>query len=385
MSNELWAMGDEKRIGGDLSPIPHHPSRTILIMAGGTGGHVYPALAVADYLRERGVPLFWLGTRQGLEARVVPRHNFRLMTINIGGLRRKGLGGWLLAPVRLTLAILQSILVIARCRPGAVLGMGGFVSGPGGIAAWLLRVPLFIHEQNAMAGLTNRMLAPLARVAMEGLPGAFRSRRGVRTTGNPVRAEITRLPAPSQRLAGRVPGAIRLLILGGSQGARALNETLPRALRRLGGGADLEVWHQTGPDHLVATQRLYEGIQLRSLNLQPFIDDMAAAYAWADLVLCRAGALTVAELCVVGLASILVPYPFAADDHQTANARILSDAGCAILLPEPGLNDATLAGLLADLSGSRPRLLEMAEKCRGLGRPDAAREVGDVCLEALHA
>ena len=199
------------------------PLKPVLIMAGGTGGHVYPALAVADYLRERGVPLFWLGTRNSLEARVVPRHNFRLMTINIGGLRGKGLGGWLLAPVRLSLAILQSILVIARCRPGAVLGMGGFVSGPGGIAAWLLRVPLFIHEQNAMAGFTNRMLAPLARLAMEGFPGAFPSRRRARTTGNPVRAEITRLPGPAQRLAGRGAGTVRLLLLGGSQGARALN------------------------------------------------------------------------------------------------------------------------------------------------------------------
>ena len=361
------------------------PLKPVLIMAGGTGGHVYPALAVADYLRERGVPLFWLGTRHGLEARVVPHHNFRLMTINIGGLRGKGLGGWLLAPVRLSLAILQSLLVIARCRPGAVLGLGGFVSGPGGIAAWLLRVPLFIHEQNAMAGFTNRMLAPLARLAMEGFPGAFQSRRRVRTTGNPVRAEITRLPGPAQRLAGRSAGTVRLLLLGGSQGARALNETFPRALRRLPQGTNLEVWHQTGADDLAATRRLYEGIGLHSLKVEPFIDDMAAAYAWADLVLCRAGALTIAELCVVGLASILVPFPFATDDHQTANARVMSDAGCAILLPESRLADEALAGLLVELCGSRRRLLEMAEKCRGLGRPDAAREVGDVCLEALRA
>ncbi|MBI2993996.1 MAG: undecaprenyldiphospho-muramoylpentapeptide beta-N-acetylglucosaminyltransferase [Gammaproteobacteria bacterium] len=363
--------------------VSHQPVKPVLIMAGGTGGHVYPALAVAEYLRDRGVPLFWLGTRQGLEARVVPGNNFQLLTINIGGLRRKGLGGWLLAPLRLSLAILQSLRIMIFCRPGAVLGMGGFVSGPGGVAAWLLRVPLFIHEQNARAGLTNRLLAPLARVVMEGLPGSFGRRRKVRTTGNPVRGQITLLPAPAQRLAGRDPGAVRLLVLGGSQGARALNETIPAALRRLGYAGDIEVWHQTGPDHYRTTQVLYAELALRSLKLEPFIDDMAAAYAWADFVLCRAGALTLAELCVVGLASILVPYPFAADDHQTANARHLSDAGCAILLPESRLTEATLADLLSELCGDRQRLLEMAEKCRGLGRPDAARAVGDTCMEAL--
>lgn len=361
------------------------PLRPVLIMAGGTGGHVYPALAVAEYLRERGVPLFWLGTRHGLEARVVPGNNFPLLTITIGGLRRKGLGGWLLAPFRLSLALLQAIRIIVRCRPGAVLGMGGFVSGPGGVAAWLLRVPLFIHEQNARAGLTNRLLAPLARVVMEGFPGSFGSRPGVRTTGNPVRAQITALADPAQRLAGRHPGALRLLVLGGSQGARVLNESIPAALRRLGRAGDFEVWHQTGPDHLRATQALYAGIPLRSLKIDPFIEDMAGAYAWADFALCRAGALTIAELCVAGLASILVPYPFAVDDHQTANAERLCDAGGAILLPEPRLNEATLAVLLSELCGSRQQLLEMAAKCRGLGRPDAARVVGDVCMEALSA
>lgn len=358
------------------------PPKPVLIMAGGTGGHVYPALAVADYLRARGVPLYWLGTRHGLEAQVVRHNDFRLMTIHIGGLRGKGIGGWLLAPLRLSIAIMQAIVVIARCRPGVVLGMGGFVSGPGGIAAWLLRIPLLIHEQNAVAGLTNRLLAPLARTVMEGFPGAFRDRDRVQTTGNPVRAEIGRLPLPAQRLAGRDDKVMRLLILGGSQGARYLNHCVPSALRRLGGQPAIEVWHQTGAEHLEPTRGLYAGVAIRSLKLVPYIEDMTSAYAWADLVLCRAGASTIAELCVAGLASILVPYPHAVDDHQTANARHLGEAGCALVVPESRLEEATLAGLLRELSEGRRRLLDMAEKARHLGRPDATRLVGDLCLEA---
>lgn len=356
------------------------PRNTILIVAGGTGGHVYPALAVARYLHDRGVPLFWMGTLKGLEARVAPANGYTLLTINITGVRGKGLRSWLSAPLRLTVAVIQALRIIRHCRPGAVLGMGGFVSAPGGVAAWLLGVPLLIHEQNAVAGFSNRLLARLARVVMQGFPGTFSDRAGVRTTGNPVRAEITETAPPSERFVGREQHALRLLVLGGSQGSRALNLMVPRALRRLGQPA-IEVLHQAGPRHLEDTRDAYRGEGLTSARVEAFIEDMAAAYTWADLVVCRAGALTIAELCAVGIASILVPYPHAVDDHQTANARHLKDAGCALLLQESVLTEELLARHLGELLGDRSRLLDMASRCRGFGRPDATRLVGDMCME----
>lgn len=355
----------------------------VMIMAGGTGGHVYPALAVADCLRRRGVPLYWLGTRQGLEARIAPAHDFPLLTIEVRGLRGKGIGGWLLAPLRILAALFQALRHLLRCRPAAVLGMGGFASGPGGIAAWMLRIPLLIHEQNAAAGLTNRLLAPFATLLMEGFAGTFSGRR-VRTTGNPVREDIAGLEPPAQRLAGRGPVA-RLLVVGGSQGARALNEKVPGALALLGQDLQVEVLHQCGPRHLDDARRCYAAAGMSSARVVPYIEDMAAAYAWADLVLCRAGALTIAELCVAGIASVLVPYPFAADDHQTVNARHLSERGCAVLVPEPELDAQPLASLLNELFSDRQRLLAMAECCRAMARPQAASAVADACLEAARA
>jgi UDP-N-acetylglucosamine--N-acetylmuramyl-(pentapeptide) pyrophosphoryl-undecaprenol N-acetylglucosamine transferase len=348
-------------------------------MAGGTGGHVYPALAVADYLRARGVPLYWLGTRHGLESRVVPERKYALLTIDIRGLRGGGMAGWLLAPFRLCIALVQAMRHLHRCQPAIVLGMGGFVSGPGGLAAWLLRIPLVIHEQNAIAGLTNRLLAPLARVVLQGFPGSFRSAIGARTTGNPVRAEITALAPPAQRFSDRA-GPVRLLVLGGSQGARALNQRLPAALGNLRHLA-LQVLHQAGPRHLEETQSLYAEAGLAGVEVVPYIEDMAGAYAWADLVLCRAGALTIAELCVAGIAAILVPYPFAVDDHQTANARHLSGAGAAVLLAEKDLDAGVLAALISELASDRGRLLGMADRCRTLGHPEAVQAVGEACLE----
>lgn len=353
--------------------------RPILIMAGGTGGHVYPALAVADYLRHRGVPLYWLGTRHGLEARVVPERRYTLLTIEVRGLRGKGIKGWLLAPLRIAIALVQSLRHLLRCRPAAVLGMGGFVSGPGGIAAWLLRIPLVIHEQNAIAGLTNRLLAPLARIVLQGFPQAFHG-RAARTTGNPVRAEIANLPPPAERMAGRA-GPLRLLVLGGSQGAQALNQRLPEALARLDRGA-VQVRHQAGPQHLDAARRHYAAAGAEGAEVVPYIEDMAAAYGWADLVLCRAGALTIAELCAAGIGAILVPFPHAVDDHQTANARHLCSAGGAVLLPEAELDAAALAGLLGQFSADRRRLLELAERSRACGQPQATQSVGEACLEA---
>ena len=363
------------------------PPKPIFIMAGGTGGHVYPALAVADYLRGHGVPLYWLGTRQGLESRVLARANYPLLTVSIAGLRGKGVAGWLLAPLRICAAVAQAILFMFRYRPAAVLGMGGFVSGPGGLAAWMLRIPLLIHEQNAIAGLTNRVLAPLARVVMQGFPGTFPRARDAVTTGNPVRAAIAGLPAPGERFAQRKDNGIRLLVLGGSQGARALNRCMPEAAGLLQRDTNVQIWHQTGTAHFEETRGHYVklGIGEPAVRVMPYIEDMAAAYDWADLVLARAGALTLAELCAAGIAAILVPFPFAVDDHQTANARHLVDAGCAVMLPESELSAERIAGLVHDGFLDRARLLGMAERCRALGRPDASRIVGDICLEYARA
>jgi UDP-N-acetylglucosamine--N-acetylmuramyl-(pentapeptide) pyrophosphoryl-undecaprenol N-acetylglucosamine transferase len=354
--------------------------RPVLIMAGGTGGHVFPALAVAHELTTLGVPVSWLGTRRGLEARVVPEAGYPLSTIRVSGLRGKGLLRKLLAPLMLVLALWQTLIVFLRLRPAAVLGMGGFASGPGGVTAWLLRRPLLIHEQNAIPGKTNRLLAPLARRVMEGFPGSLPAARHAVHTGNPVRAEILAVPAPEQRFSERAD-ALRLLVVGGSLGAKALNEAVPQAIGRLPAGDRPQVHHQTGAAGFEAVQHSYRGVA-DSARVEAFIKDMAAAYAWADLVVCRAGALTVAELAAAGVAAVLVPFPHAVDDHQTANANYLVTAGAAVLVPQAELDAAALATLLARFAGRRDELLEMARAARALARPEAARQVAGLCLEA---
>lgn len=359
-------------------------ARSIMIMAGGTGGHVYPALAVADHLRGKGVNLFWLGTRAGMEYELVPKYGIELFTIRISGLRGKGLIRWIMSPLNIAIALAQALRILMRCRPGAVLGMGGFASGPGGVAAWLLRIPLFIHEQNAVAGLTNRLLFPLAKAVMQGFPDTFRGGK-VRTTGNPVRSDILNLPVPEQRLEERRGQTLRLLVLGGSLGAQILNETVPRALSLLPEEAKIEIRHQTGSAKIEDTRTIYAECRLKNNGVVPYIDDMAAAYTWADMVLCRAGALTVAELAAVGLASILVPLPIAVDDHQTANARFLSDEGAAVLLPQSELTPDRLMELLLELIQDRQRIYEMALAARRCGRPRATIDVADACMEVLHA
>jgi len=354
--------------------------RPVLIMAGGTGGHVFPALAVAAELSARGVAVSWLGTQRGLESRVVPAAGYPLETMRVSGIRGKGVLRMLLAPFMLMIALSQALIIQLRLRPLAVLGMGGFAAGPGGVTAWLLRRPLLIHEQNSVAGLTNRWLAPLARTVMEAFPGSLPARRHALHTGNPVRAEITRLPAPAERFAERT-GALRVLVIGGSLGARALNEVMPAAVRQLAAGQPLELHHQTGSAEQASVQAAYAALG-REVRVDAFIDDMAAAYAWADVVICRSGALTVAELAVVGVASVLVPFPHATDDHQTGNARFLADAGAAILMPQDTMNAEKLAGLLWDFSQQRNMLLEMACRARQLAMPDAARRVAEQCLRA---
>ena len=360
------------------------PNR-ILIMAGGTGGHVYPALAVAKYLRAQGADILWLGTETGLESRVVPENGFDLSTIRVAGLRGNGLLRLLQAPVKLSIALFHSIRLIRKFRPHAVLGMGGYVSGPGGVAAWLLRVPLYIHEQNAIAGLTNKLLSPLATFVMQGFPGTFSESARVRTTGNPVRAEIVECARAQGAGAVESSADIRLLVLGGSLGARALNQTIPAAIKIFGRDSGLQVWHQTGSSHLQTTNELYDELGVDGARVEAFIEDMAAAYDWADLVLCRAGALTLAELCVCGLASILVPFPYAVDDHQTANARYLSESGAAILLPESELAPEKLNSVLSGPCQAREQIRLMAEKTRQFAHADATQTVGDICLGGAHA
>ncbi len=354
--------------------------RPVLIMAGGTGGHVFPALAVADELSSRGVPVSWLGTRRGLEARVVPAAGYVLSSIRVSGLRGKGLLRLLIAPFMLVFAVVQSVIIFLRLRPMAVLGMGGFAAGPGGLVAWLLRCPLVIHEQNSVAGLTNRLLAPLARYVLEAFPGSLPAARHAVHTGNPVRAAIAALPEPARRL-GEHTGALHLLVIGGSLGAEVLNRVVPQAVARLPLEARPQIHHQTGRADADAVRARYRELG-SDVRVEAFVEDMATAYAWADLVVCRAGALTVAELCAAGVASILVPFPYATDDHQTGNAGYLADAGAAVLLPQPELTAERLAERLAAYSTDRPVLLEMASRARELARPDAARQVAGFCLQA---
>jgi UDP-N-acetylglucosamine--N-acetylmuramyl-(pentapeptide) pyrophosphoryl-undecaprenol N-acetylglucosamine transferase len=358
-------------------------ARPILIMAGGTGGHVYPALAVARALQARSQDVVWLGTERGFEARVVPAAGIDVEWVSIQGLRGKGPFALLLAPLRIGWALLQSLGVIIRTRPAAVLGMGGFASGPGGVAAWLTRRPLVIHEQNAVAGMTNRLLARLARVVLQAFPGSFNSSVSAETVGNPVREDIAAVPPPHERYADRV-GALRVLVLGGSQGALALNRTVPAALALLADDVRPVVRHQCGERTLDIARAAYDEHEVE-VELLPFIEDMAEAYAWADLVICRAGALTIAELCAVGVPALFVPYPAAVDDHQTANARPMADAGAAMIIPESELTPEHLAGLLREWLQSRADLQQRATRARALSSPDALRRITDVCLEQAGA
>ncbi|MBU1190701.1 MAG: undecaprenyldiphospho-muramoylpentapeptide beta-N-acetylglucosaminyltransferase [Gammaproteobacteria bacterium] len=347
-------------------------------MAGGTGGHVFPALAVADELRRAGQPVLWLGTQAGLEAKVVPAAGLPIAWISVRGLRGKGLMRLLTAPFMLAGALLQAGSILLRARPRAVLGMGGFVTGPGGFMAWLLRRPLLIHEQNSVAGLTNRLLAPLASRVMEAFPGSLPQRLQVLHTGNPVRGTITLVAPPQERFAAR-QGALRLLVLGGSLGAQALNEILPQALALLPAEQRPEVHHQAGVRHIDAARAAYHQSNVTA-RVDAFVEDMAEAYTWADLVVCRAGALTIAELTAVGVASVLVPFPYAVDDHQTSNARYLVDARAALLIPQADLNAQRLADVLKDFITHREKLLSMAIAARGLARIDAAQVVAQQCL-----
>ena len=351
----------------------------VLIMAGGTGGHVFPALACAREFQARGYTVHWLGTPRGIENELVPQAGLPLHRIEMSGLRGKGLLSLLKAPLLLAKALWQARRVLRELRPVCVLGMGGFVTGPGGWAARLAGVPLVIHEQNAVAGTANRSLVPFASRVCEAFPDTFAASAKRRTTGNPVREELF-LAAPREALAGRRP---RLLVLGGSLGAEPLNKLLPAALAQLPGELRPQVRHQAGKQHAEISAARYReaGVEAEVL---PFIRDMAEAYAWADLVICRAGALTVSELAAAGLPSLLIPLPHAIDDHQTRNAEYLAKAGAAVLLPQHATDAAALAAQLTEVLMHSDKLAAMGATARRLAKPDATRTVVDICLEVAH-
>jgi len=351
--------------------------KTLLVIAGGTGGHIFPGLAVAQVLRDRGWRVVWMGNRGGMEAELVPRHGYDMEYIRFSALRGKGLLRKLLLPVNLLRGFWQALRALRRVRPDVVLGMGGYVTFPGGMMAALLGRPLVLHEQNAVAGLANRILSGVADRVLSGFPGVLKKAEWV---GNPVRADIAALPAPAGRYASR-QGSLQLLVVGGSLGAAVLNQVLPQALARIDAARRPRVIHQAGARQIDALREGYAAAGVDA-DILPFIDDMAACYGRADLVICRAGALTVAELAAAGVASVLVPLPHAVDDHQSVNARFLADGGAAVLLPQAQLDADSLAKLLMDFD--REQLLGMAEKARALARPAATATVADVC-EALAA
>lgn len=351
----------------------------VLMMAGGTGGHIYPALAVARELQARGYRVEWVGTRRGLENRVVPAADIPLHYLLVRGVRGKSLINKLTGAIFLALASLQALWLVLRLRPACVVGMGGYVAGPAGVAAKLLRRPLLIHEQNAIAGTTNRLLAPLANAVVAGFRGAFTSGLEFEVLGNPVRSELlSRAATAVYGYTGERP--LRVLILGGSLGAQPLNEIVPQAVSRLSVGrsaGQLEVWHQTGEDHIQAVTHSYGALLEGDVKVAPFIEDMASAYEWADLVVCRAGALTIAELAVMGRPAILVPLPHAIDDHQTANAHALADLGGAILLRQEDMTADALMIALRSYMDYPGLLRTMADAASAAATPEATQRVAD--------
>jgi UDP-N-acetylglucosamine--N-acetylmuramyl-(pentapeptide) pyrophosphoryl-undecaprenol N-acetylglucosamine transferase len=356
---------------------PSHEKRTLLIMAGGTGGHIMPGLAVAEHLKAEGWKIAWLGNPDGMEAQLTAGRGYEMAWLRFTALRGKGLLRKLLLPFNLLRGFSQAGRQLKHIRPDVVLGMGGYISFPGGMMASLLGMPLVLHEQNSVAGLANRVLAGVADRILTGFPDVLKKGAWV---GNPVRPEIAALRVPAQRYAEH-DGPLRLLVVGGSLGAQALNETLPKALALMPEDGRPLVVHQAGEKHLPLLKSYYISAGV-SAECVAFVNDMAGAYDWADLVICRAGALTVAELAAAGVASLLVPFPHAVDDHQTSNARFLSSAGAAILLPQNQLTPERLAEIR---NLSRQQLVQMAEKARALARPEATAAVAQVCAELAHS
>lgn len=356
----------------------------VIILAGGTGGHVMPALAVAKALVDQGIAVHWIGTRSGMEAKLVKAAGFPLSFIDIQGLRGKKFSAWLLAPWRITKALWQSYRILKKERPQALLSMGGYVAGPGALAGLLLGKPLIIHEQNAIPGTTNRFLARFAQQIMVAFPEVFSQYTAkVIYAGNPIRADLLHIPSPEVRLAPRADEPIRVLVLGGSQGAMRLNEVVPQAMALLDPTIRPSIIHQCGQDKIAQTEAVYAQSDI-PVQIVSFIDDMAKAYSEVDVIIARSGALTVAEIAAVGVAAIFIPFPFATDDHQTANAQFLSDHGAAILLPQTDLTPQILAQHLQNFIQNPKQRLAMAMASRALGKPTATSVVAQRCIEVSH-
>lgn len=353
--------------------------RPVVIAAGGTGGHVVPALAVAARLKSRNIPVVWFGTRVGLEASMVPAQDIPMQMIDVSGLRGKGLWDTLLAPFKLVYAVSQSIRYLLQLKPRAVLGMGGFVSGPVGIAALMLRKPLVLHEQNAVAGMTNRWLSGMATRVFSAWPNVFKASSNATVVGNPVRSDMETLAAAERVVRTDADKPLQVLVVGGSRGAHALNQIVPQAAALI--DKAMHIHHQTGNRDASAVRSAYQHAPLAMATVSEFIDDMTSAYGDADVVVCRSGAMTVTELSALAIPSILVPYPYAVDDHQTLNARHLSDAGAALLIPEQRLDAKALAQALLSLADNRQTLVQMSKAARGCFIPGAAATVAHSLAE----
>ena len=356
----------------------------VMIMAGGTGGHVFPALAVAEVLMANNVAVSWLGTRKGIESELIPQRGIDLNYLNIEGLRGRGLLALLRAPFKLISSVLQACSVISQFNPSVVLGMGGFASGPGAVAAKIKGIPLVIHEQNSVAGTTNKLSAKLATRILQGFPNTFKK---AEWCGNPIRSEIATLHLETDRLVQR-SGPLRGLVLGGSRGALAINKLVPQALAKIDSQHRPEVLHQVGGQHLELTQNMYleqgHDIHSSSLRIVPFIEKMDEAYAWADFVICRSGALTVSELTAVGLGAFLIPFPYAIDDHQTVNGQWLVDSGAAEMMSESMLTAQKLADYLKQIDNNRDQCVAMSNRAKTLAKLGAADRVAEVCMEAAN-
>ena len=346
-------------------------------MAGGTGGHIYPALACAEDFKSKGIAVHWLGSKGGMEETIVPKNDIPLHTLSIKGIRGKGLLGLATAPFRIIHAIGQAVAVLKALKPDVVLGMGGFVAGPGGVAAKLLGIPLAVHEQNAIAGTTNKLLAKVANLRMQAFNGALPN---ALTLGNPVRNTILQQQVRESRYETARP--LRLLVVGGSLGAKAINDVIPKVLAEWPFSQRLDIWHQTGKRNFDEVEAVYQSLKVEA-RVEPYLDNMNQAYYWADVVLCRAGAMTVSELAIAGLPSILVPFPFAIDDHQTENARHLEKVGAAYLLPQPELSSEKVISLLAGLLESDETLLKMGEQAKLVAHPSATQDVVAHCLRLV--
>lgn len=344
--------------------------RRIVIMAGGTGGHVFPALAVAEWLRAQGWQVSWLGTKSGLESRLVPERGFVIDWLSVTGVRGKGLLTKFKSVFLLIAACLQAWKILRKRKPDVVLGMGGFVAGPGGLVAKILGIPVVIHEQNRVPGTTNRLLAYLADEVLEAFPGSFKKEVGARWTGNPLREEFQAIPKKTRT---ETDSRVRILVIGGSQGAKALNDVMPETAAAL---ADLQIKHQTGSAMCDEVTQRYQALKVDA-EVVAFIDDIVNAYRWADIVICRAGAMTVSEIAAAGVPAIFVPYPYAIDDHQVANARYLADAGGGVLLLQKDLNATTLAEQIKKVNEHKVEISRAAQTCAKL---DATKTVAECCI-----